>query len=73
MKILSCSVIGGPATCTTEFKSETSEDMIHQAWVHLGTEHPEIAENIKNNPKEVNDRWMADFHTTFESLPVATS
>jgi predicted small metal-binding protein len=69
MKSLKCSEIGGPATCTTEFKTETSEEMIKQGWEHIETEHPELAENIKNNPKEVNDKWMSNFHATFSSLP----
>ena len=72
MKQTTCAQIGGPATCTMVFKSGTAEDMIDQAWKHLQAEHPEQAANIMKNPKEENDKWMANFKTTvFPSLPDA--
>jgi predicted small metal-binding protein len=71
MKVITCSQIGGPESCTDQFKAATSEEMIRQGWKHIEEAHPELADNIKNNPKEINDKWMADFHAKFDSLPEA--
>ncbi len=68
MKKIICSEIGGPATCTEVFTAATPEEMIDQAWKHLEEAHPEVAENIKKNPKEENDKWMADFKSNFDNL-----
>lgn len=69
MKALKCSEMGGPATCDLEFKANTSEEMIGKGWAHIQEAHPDVAKNIMSNPKEVNDKWMAEFHAKFDSLP----
>ena len=71
MKKIICANLGGPATCTEEFNASTPEEMIGKAWTHLQESHPDMAEAIKNNPKEVNDKWMADFKGKFDVLPEA--
>lgn len=68
MKKAMCSEIGGPATCTETFEAATPEKMIDKAWKHLQEAHPEQAKNIMSNPKEENDKWMADFKANFAAL-----
>ncbi len=69
MKELTCSELGGPETCSTNVTGETSAEMIKNGWDHIQSAHPDLAKNIENNPKEVNDQWMNDFHARFDSLP----
>ncbi len=68
MKQIKCSEMGGPATCNVILTGSTAQEMIGNGWKHLQEAHPEGAKNIMSNPKEVNDKWMADFSANFESL-----
>lgn len=68
MKKISCSVIGGPADCTTTITGETAQEMIMNGWNHIEAEHSQLASDIKGNPKDVNDKWMAEFTEKFDSL-----
>ena len=68
---MTCAEIGGPATCTVSFSAETPEQMIDQAWKHIQQAHPEMAADIKNNSKETNDKWMAEFKEKFYALAEA--
>jgi ADP-ribosylglycohydrolase len=68
MKRITCAQLGGPSDCTTVITGATSEEMIDAGWKHLQEAHPEQAANIMSNPKEVNDKWMAEFHTKFDNL-----
>ena len=45
--------------------------MIDQAWKHIQQAHPEMAADIKNNSKETNDKWMAEFKEKFYALAEA--
>lgn len=71
MKKVTCDELGGPASCTEAFTGETAEEVVGKAWQHMGAAHPELAENIKNNPKEVNEKWQEEFRAKFEALPEA--
>ena len=71
MKQIACKDLGGPATCDEVLKGETAEEIISNGWRHIEGAHPELAENIRNNPQDVNDRWMNDFKARFPSLPEA--
>lgn len=68
MKQITCAQLGGPATCTTVITGNTAQEMIDAGWKHLQAEHAEVAQNIMNNPKEANDKWMADFTANFDTL-----
>jgi hypothetical protein len=69
MKKMTCSQIGGPDTCEEEFEAGSANEMVDTAWGHLQAAHPEMAQNIMNNPKEENDKWMEEFKQRFEALP----
>lgn len=69
MKQITCSQMGGPAECKEILSGETADEMVKAGWAHIEAAHPEMAENIKNNPKEVNDKWQEDFRATFDALP----
>jgi predicted small metal-binding protein len=69
MKQLKCSEMGGPATCDTMIKGANADELISSGWQHIQEAHPEMAEGIKNNPKEVNDKWQADFKVKVDALP----
>ncbi|MBU6321606.1 MAG: hypothetical protein KGI78_02240 [Patescibacteria group bacterium] len=71
MKEMTCSEMGGPADCTTVLRGETADEMVKAGWDHIQAAHPEMAEGIKNNPKEVNDKWQEEFRATFDALPDA--
>ncbi|HEX5429546.1 MAG TPA: hypothetical protein VFX17_00515 [Patescibacteria group bacterium] len=68
MKKILCSNLGGPADCTTVITGNTAQEMIDSGWKHLQETHPEQAENIMKNPKEANDKWMAEFKEKFDTL-----
>jgi hypothetical protein len=68
MKKILCSGIGGPAECTEVITGATAEEMIDKGWKHIQEAHPELAQNIMNNPKEENDKWMANFKAKFDTL-----
>ncbi len=68
MKKIFCKDLGGPADCMVELTGATSAEMIDMGWKHLQEAHPEQAKNIMSNPKEVNDKWMADFAAKFDTL-----
>ena len=69
MKQLTCAQLGGPASCTFMVSGTTPDEVIDAGWKHIEAMHPELAESIKSNPKEVNDQWMADFRNRFPDLP----
>ena len=71
MKHIPCSELGGPATCNEMISGSTADEMVTNGWKHLQEAHPEVAQNIMNNPKDVNDKWMTEFKEKFESLPEA--
>lgn len=71
MKQITCAQMGGPATCTDVFTGNTAEELVGHMWTHIKEAHPDMAEGIKNNPKEVNDKWQAEFRQKFDQLPDA--
>lgn len=71
MKKILCSQIGGPAECQEPITGSSAEEMIGVGWAHIQMAHPELSARIMQNPKEVNDKWMADFKAKFDTLPEA--
>lgn len=69
MKHMTCAQMGGPATCSTVITGETAEEMIENGSKHVGAEHPELAEQMKQMSPEENAKWMADFKKKFAALP----
>lgn len=63
--------MGGPETCTFMLTGSTSEEMLDSGWKHIQAEHPDMAKRIMENPKDVNDKWMAEFKERFDALPEA--
>ncbi len=68
MKKILCSQLGGPAVCMEVITGATAEEMISNGWAHLQAAHPEVAQNIMSNPKDVNDKWMGEFKAKFDTL-----
>lgn len=68
MKKITCSALGGPSDCGEVLTGATAEELIDTGWKHLMAAHPDMAKNIMANPKEVNDKWMADFKAKFDTL-----
>lgn len=71
MKQIKCSEMGGPADCNVIITANTAQEMIGSGWEHMQVEHPTDAARIEAQPKEVNDKWMADFSSKFETLQEA--
>ena len=67
MKTTTCSAMGGP--CEATLSGSTEKEMMNAGWAHIEAMHPEMAEKIKQMPKEETDKWMAEFHEKFEALP----
>ncbi len=68
---MKCSEMGGPATCDHVITGATAEEMATNGMNHVTEAHPELAETIKANSKEENDKWMEELKGKFETLPVA--
>lgn len=68
MKKIMCSAMGGPADCSEVFTGNTADELIMNGWKHLQEAHSQTADDIQGNPKEVNDKWMADFKANFDNL-----
>ena len=69
MKQITCSAMGGPATCTTVFTDSTAEGIVATAMKHVTEAHPEMAADIAKMTPEATAKWMAEFHTKFDALP----
>ena len=69
MKQLTCAQLGGPATCTAVISGNTPDEMMQDGMKHLNATHPEMAEDIKNMPKEANEKWMAEFQEKWKATP----
>ncbi len=67
MKQMTCAQMGGP--CNTIITGNTAEEMAKNGGKHLMEDHPEMAERMKNMPKEESDKWMADFQKKFDATP----
>lgn len=68
MKQITCSKMGGDSACNFVITGATSQEMIDNGWKHMGEAHPERVKQIMANPKDVNDKWMADFAANFSNL-----
>lgn len=69
MKQLTCVQMGGPDTCTATISGATPEEMVQNGMKHVAEVHPKMAEDMKTMPKEVGDKWMAEFKEKFAAAP----
>ena len=67
-KKVTCFTMAGPEGCDAVVIAETPEEMMDKGWKHMKEAHPELAAKIEANPKEVNDKWFADFKIKFLTL-----
>ncbi len=61
--------MGGPATCNAMISGNTPEEMIANGMKHLNEAHPDMIEGMKTMPKEMGDKWMAEFRKTWTATP----
>ena len=71
MKQMTCPAAGGPATCTAVLSGNTAEEMMADGMKHVKEAHPEMAADIAKMTPEESTKFMADFHSKFDSLPEA--
>ncbi len=69
MKQMTCAEMGGPSTCNAAISGNTPEEMIDNGMVHLKAAHPDMVEGMKTAPKEMIDKWNADFHKKWDAAP----
>lgn len=57
--------------CETALSAETREEMMEKGMAHLEIAHPEMAETVKNMPKEdpMMVAWVEKFNADWESAP----
>jgi predicted small metal-binding protein len=69
MKQMTCSAMGGPATCTAVLSGNTAEEMVADGTKHVTEAHPEMAADIKKMSPEDTAKWFAEFQQKFDALP----
>lgn len=69
MKTMTCAQMGG--MCETALSAETREEMMEKGMAHLEVAHPEMAETVKNMPKEdpMMVAWVEKFNADWDSTP----
>lgn len=69
MKTMTCAQMGG--MCETALSAETREEMMEKGMAHLEIAHPEMAETVKNMPKEdpMMVAWVEKFNADWDSTP----
>ena len=60
--------MASPETCSEVITGSDAKEMIDTGWKHIHEAHPEIEQRIMANPKEENDKWMAEFAEKFPNL-----
>ena len=57
--------------CETAMSAETREEMMEKGMAHLEVAHPEMAETVKNMPKEdpMMVAWVEKFNADWENAP----
>jgi predicted small metal-binding protein len=69
MKQMTCTQMGGPATCAATVTGNTAEEMVQNGMKHVEEAHPEMLADIKKMTPEATTQWMADFQKKFDALP----
>ena len=69
MKTMTCAQMGG--MCETAMSAETRDEMMEKGMAHLEVAHPEMAETVKNMPKEdpMMVAWVEKFNADWENAP----
>jgi len=69
MKTMTCAQMGG--MCETALSAETREEMMEKGMAHLEVAHPEMAETVRNMPKEdpMMVAWVEKFNADWDSTP----
>lgn len=64
---MTCAQMGG--MCETAISADTKEEMMGKGMQHLEAAHPEMAESIRNMPKEdpVMVAWVEKFNSDWDS------
>ncbi|MEK7100692.1 MAG: hypothetical protein AAB921_01175 [Patescibacteria group bacterium] len=72
MKTMTCAQMGG--MCDTALHAETKDEMMGAGMAHLEVAHPEMAESVKNMPKEdpMMVAWVEKFNADWETTPEDT-
>mgnify|MGYP001559665184 FL=1 len=57
--------------CETAMSAETRDEMMEKGMAHLEVAHPEMAETVKNMPKEdpMMVAWVEKFNADWENAP----
>lgn len=71
MKQMTCSAMGGPATCNHEITGNTAEEMAENGSKHLMEAHADsdMVKDMQNSTQEDKDKWMAEFKPKFDAAP----
>lgn len=69
MKQMTCTQMGGPASCTTTISGNTAEEMVTNGMAHIEQHHPDMATDITKMTPEETTAWMADFQKKFDATP----
>jgi hypothetical protein len=69
MKQMTCVEMGGPATCSAMISGNTPDEMVGNGMKHLAEAHPKMVEDMKTMPKEVGDKWRAEFQEKWDAAP----
>lgn len=69
MKTMTCAQMGG--MCDTAIHAETKEEMMGKGMEHLDAMHPEMAESVRNMPKEdpMMVAWVEKFNADWDATP----
>lgn len=66
---MTCSDMGGPATCTTVITGNSAEEMVANGMDHINEAHPDMASDIGKMTPEETSNWMTEFQKKFDAAP----
>ena len=69
MKQMTCTQMGGPDSCDAVISGNTPDEMVQNGMEHVNTAHPKMAEDMKTMPREVGEKWMAEFQEKWKATP----